>query len=193
MSRYTIKDITSNLKRIAKSVVEPEAAWNNEATVPESKSQIVWGFLIPLMAICSTVSFLGVFLINQDIWFAIRHLIAAFVNGLLGVVAISYIANELSTSFGGTKNMAKALKLVTFSASVFFLVASISRFMPTSKVFFMLLGIYSLYIFYKGLAPMLSIKPERKVGFVFIVFLLFAMVVFIIELLLGPLFSLTLA
>ncbi|HQB77665.1 MAG TPA: YIP1 family protein [Tenuifilaceae bacterium] len=193
MSRYTTNDIISNLKRIAQTIVDPDTAWLNEQAKVETKSQLVWGFIVPLMAICSAVTFLGVFLISHNAWFAFRHLLAAFINGVLGILAISYVANELSVSFGGTKSITNALKLITFSSSVFFVVASISRFMPTSRMFFMLLGLYSLFLFYKGIGPMLSIKAERKVGYVFILFLLFVMIVFIIELLLSPLFSLTIA
>jgi len=87
--------------------------------------------------------------------------VAGYVMSLIMVFVMALIADSLAPTFGGRKNIDRALKLIAYSMTASW-VAGAFAFIPVLGWLISLLGgVYALYLFYLG-APILMKTPESK-------------------------------
>lgn len=103
-------------------------------------------------------SFLGI-TYRPSFFSALSTAVASYVLSLAGLFIVALIIEALAPSFQGQKDRVQALKLVAYAATASWL-AGVFGLLP-GLGFLSLLGLYSLYLFYKGL-PVLMKSPAAK-------------------------------
>jgi hypothetical protein len=78
---------------------------------------------------------------------------------LVIVYAMAVVIDTLAPSFGGTADRMQALKVSAYGATAFW-IAGIFGLAPILG-FLSIVGVYSIYLFYRGLAPLMKVPVER--------------------------------
>jgi hypothetical protein len=95
---------------------------------------------------------------------ALGAAVTGYVMSLILVFVVALIADSLAPTFGGRKNIDRALKLVAYSMTASW-VAGAFAFIPVLGWLISLLGgLYALYLFYLG-APVLMKTGEKTIGY----------------------------
>jgi hypothetical protein len=102
--------------------------------------------------------------------------ILQYILSLGGVFLIAFIMDALAPTFGCSKNLVAAVKIVVFSYTAAW-VAGILNIIPSLGVLVGLASIYSLYLMYMGLQKVKDVPKDKMVGY-FVVTIIAAVVVF---------------
>jgi hypothetical protein len=103
-------------------------------------------------------SFLGI-TYRPSFLSALSTAVASYALSLAGVFIVALIIEALAPTFQGQKDRVQALKLVAYAATASWL-SGVFGLLP-GLGFLSLLGLYSVYLFYKGL-PVLMKSPKDK-------------------------------
>ena len=160
----------SLIDRAKAIILSPKDEWPKIALETTPQGEILKSYVIPLAAIGPIASLIGGQVFGYGMFgFSYRppllgaavSAVIAFALSILGVIVLGLIADALATKFGGQSNKLAAFKLVAYSYTAAWL-AGIFGLIP-SLGFFGLLGVYSFYLLYTGVTPMMKI-PEAKAG-----------------------------
>lgn len=176
-------DLKSIFARVKGIIVAPVNEW--VAIVNEEKSQkkLLLGYLLPLALVAAVATFIGYTLVGEDnplgriigpMW-GLKYAILELVNLVLGAYLCAFIVAFFAPGFGAVKNFGKAFSLVVYSYTPM-LAAGILNIFPFLGFVTLLAGIYSLYILYIGLKPMIGVPNEKTTTF-FIIVLVAAVVI----------------
>jgi hypothetical protein len=102
--------------------------------------------------------------------------ILQYILSLGGVFLIAFIMDALAPTFGCSKNLVAAVKIVVFSYTAAW-VAGILNIIPSLGILVGLASIYSLYLMYMGLQKVKDVPKDKMVGY-FVVTIIAAVVVF---------------
>jgi len=102
--------------------------------------------------------------------------ILQYILSLGGVFLIAFIMDALAPTFGCSKDLVAAVKIVVFSYTAAW-VAGILNIIPSLGVLVGLASIYSLYLMYMGLQKIKDVPKDKMVGY-FVVTIIAAVVVF---------------
>jgi hypothetical protein len=115
------------------------------------------------MAACS---FIGDMLFGPiSIGYILMKAIFIFAFIYVGIYVAALIINELTSSFSSKKDINIVYKLVVYSCTGFFAVASVTLLFPPLVVL-IILSFYSFYLFWEGCTNLLGTPEDNKVGFV---------------------------
>src|SRR4029077_17776534 len=124
------------------------------------------GYVLPLAAIGAVAGLIGGSLAGYTLPFAGRYRVplttglatACFtiVMAVVGVFLISLIINALAPTFGAEKNSAQALKVAISSYTPAWIAGVLHVLPMLSTVVLLLAGLYSLYLLYLGLPPLMK-------------------------------------
>ena len=95
-----------------------------------------------------------------------------------GVFLIAFIMDALAPTFGCTKNLTAAVKIVVFSYTAAW-VAGIFNIIPSLGILVGLASIYSLFLMYMGLQKVKDVPKDKMVGY-FVVTIIAAIVVYFV-------------
>jgi hypothetical protein len=104
--------------------------------------------------------------------------ILQYILSLGGVFLIAFIMDALAPTFGCTKNLVAAVKIVVFSYTASW-VAGILNIIPSLSILVSLASIYSLVLMYMGMQKLKDVPKDKMVGY-FVVTIIAAVVVFVI-------------
>jgi hypothetical protein len=104
--------------------------------------------------------------------------ILTYIFSLGGVFLLAFIMDALAPTFGCTKDMVAAVKIVVFSYTAAW-VAGIFSIIPALSILASLASIYSLYLMYMGMQKLKDVPKDKLVGY-FVVTIIAACVVFFI-------------
>jgi hypothetical protein len=166
-------------------ILTPKTEWIEIEKENTSHLDLFIKYVLPLSLIPAIAAFIGYGLIGVSVPFfgrihsmewGVRQAIVQWVACAGGVYLSAFIIDMLATSFGATKNLNKAFSLVGYSYTPA-MVAGIFYILPGSLGWLALVaGIYSLYLLYIGLQPMMKVPAEKNTGY-FVVSLLVMIVV----------------
>jgi hypothetical protein len=166
--------------RVQRIIASPQTEWPAIAAEPSTPATLYSGYIVPLALIapiCSTISTL--LFLHRSIVFALVIALVSFIFELVGVFIVSLIADALSPSFNGIKDQNQALKWVAYSYTPRW-VAGIASLIPVVGPLVILLGgLYSLYLLYLGVVPVMRVPQEKAAGFT-IVLVLATIVLFVL-------------
>ncbi len=159
-----------NLVERAKAIIlSPGTEWPVIANEPNDARDLFVNYVAILAAIPAVCGFIGTALVGISmtgvdtfrvgIGAALVSAIVGYVLAFVGVFVLALIVDALAPSFGGSKGMDNALKLVAYSATPSWLCGVFS--LIPALGFLAILGLYSLYLFYVGL-PVLMKSPKEK-------------------------------
>lgn len=162
----------SDLVQRAKGMIlAPRDEWPKVVAEAKPASEIFKTYVLPLAAIGPVAGLIGGQLFGYGTIITYRPTLAAslgtaaiaYALTLLGVVALSLIVDFLAPKFGGVADRANALRLVAYGSTAAWVVGVFG--LVPSLAFFGLLGLYSIYLFYTGAAPLMKVPNDKAVGF----------------------------
>jgi hypothetical protein len=104
--------------------------------------------------------------------------ILIYIFSLGGVFLLAFIIDALAPTFGGTKDLVAAIKIVVFSYTAAWVVG-VLNIIPALSALVGLASIYSLYLMYLGMQKIKEVPKDKMVGY-FVVTIIAAFVVFLI-------------
>lgn len=163
---------TASLIERAKAItLQPDDTWPKIAAEQTSSGDILTRYAIPLAAIGPIASFIGGQLFGISAFIAtykpsltsgLTMAVTSFVMSLVALVILTFIADFLAPKFDGQANRSQAFKLVAYSMTPGWVAAGLG-IIPSLSVIAALIGLYGLYLLYKGANPLMKV-PQEKAG-----------------------------
>jgi hypothetical protein len=156
------------LARVRNILLRPTAEWQVIEGEPASVRGLYLGYVAPLAAVgpvCGLIGGLvfglgwGGLTFRPDPISAIVGAAVAILLQMLIVFAMALVIETLASSFGGVANRIQALKTAAYGATAFWL-GGVFWLFPIFG-FMAVVGVYSIYLFYRGLPPLMKVPPER--------------------------------
>lgn len=176
------------IERVKAIILKPKDEWPRIAAEPTTQAQILKSHVLPLAAIGPVASLLGGqifgyggfgFSFRPGIVSALVTALLGFALTILGVFVLAYIADRLASRFGGQPDKVRAFKLVAYGATAAW-VAGIFGLIPALAVFG-LLGLYTVYLFYTGSAPLMQVPDDKRIAYTAVTFLAAAVLYWIVS------------
>ncbi len=186
-------DIVARAKGL---ITRPREEWTAIAGEPSDTASLFKGYVIPVSAIPVVAGFIGAALFARmfaavlpgfSLGGLLLQSVVSYVLGLAGVWVFGKIVQALAPRFGGTGEEVPAMKLAAYSPTAMWLAGVFALFPPLGVL--ALLGLYSLYILFKG-APVVARVPEdRALVFTLVLILCAFALNLLVVLVLAPLFT----
>lgn len=160
--------------RVAALLRAPAAEWRVIADEPASPLSLLTGYIVPLAAIgvlalfISDVAFgepvplLGRVRADPATALASALLLLAF--KVIAVFAVAALVDVLATGFGGQRDRVRALKLVAYSHTPFWL-AGVTNLLPGLRPLLLIAAVYGVYIAFLGLPVMMRCNGDRTLRY----------------------------
>ena len=178
---------TQNLvSRAMNILLRPKAEWDVIAGETATAQGLILGYaaiISALPALARIVNGLtphclfGVCVTSNPVWVVVSAVVY-YLATLLGVFLVGLVIDALAPSFGGEKNQMQAMKVAVYSWTAAWL-AGVLVIVPFVGVLLSLVGLYSLYLLYAGLTPLMKAPPDKALGYAAVVVVL-ALVIFIV-------------
>jgi hypothetical protein len=176
------------IQRVQDILLKPKETWPVIAQEKDDIAAIYKNYLVFLAAIPPVAAFLGIYVLGFGMFGSrmggfmmtgLMHMIANYVVSLVLVFGIAFVANELAPSFGGTKDLLAAFKLLAYSSTAGYVGGIFSLIAPLA-VLSLLASLYGIYLLFLG-APVLMKVPEDKTpGYVAVLVVIFIVVSLVI-------------
>lgn len=153
--------------------LKPNEEWPIIAAEQTSVQDVLVKYVIPLAAIGPISAFIGgqlfginaIFVtIRPSLLSGITTMITTFILSLVSLFVLAFIANFLAPKFGGREDFGKAFKLCAYAMTAAWVLA-IFQLIPSLGMLAALLGLYSLYLLYTGVTPMMAVPADKAVGY----------------------------
>ena len=152
------------IQRVQDILLKPKETWPVIAQEKDDIAAIYKNYVVYLAAISPVALFLGTYVLGYRmggfILGGLMGMIAQYVVSLVLVIGVAFVANELAPSFGGTKDLLSAFKLVAYGMTAGW-VGGIFNLIVGLRVLAVLAGLYGIYLLFLG-APVLMKVPEDK-------------------------------
>jgi hypothetical protein len=168
------------IERAKKIITSPKDEWVVIDQENTSITDLIIKYLIPLALIPAIASFIGFWIFYKfgSFSFGIKYAVIYLITYIGGALLAAYIIDALAPSFASTKDFRKAFQLVVYSYTPM-MVASIVLIFPSLGILVLIAGLYSLYLLFIGLKPMMK-TPDDKTAVYFIVSLVVLIVVYFV-------------
>ena len=161
------------VERVKKILLEPKKEWGIISLETTNTSELYKSYIIPLAAIGPVASIIGMSIVGISMPFggsfrlplttSIGSAVVQYVLSLVGVYLLAMIVDFLAPTFSGEKNIDQALKLAAYSYTAGWL-SGIFVMIPALS-FFMILGLYGLYLIYTGIPVLMKAPQEKALGY----------------------------
>ncbi|MGH7700616.1 MAG: Yip1 family protein [Gemmatimonadales bacterium] len=160
------------LDRVKGILFQPGATWERIAGEFTTSGAIYRSYVLRLAAVPAVALVLGYGLFGMTTMFgrikvpwetAAKAGVAHYVLSLVGVWVLAMVINAMADTFGGTRNAVQAVKVAAYGWTPAWL-AGVFVAVPGGS-WLQLLGLYSLYVLYAGLTPVMKSPPDRVAGY----------------------------
>ena len=174
------------VNRVKSILVSPKTEWQTIETENDTHVKVFTTYVVPLALIPAVAAFIGYGLIGHSVlgvhfgsisW-GLSHAIQQYILMLGGVYLTAFVIDMLANNFGATKDFNRAFSLVAYSYTPAF-IAGIFNIHYSLSWIVSLGGLYSLYLLYIGLQPMMKVPAEKQTTY-FIVSLVTMLIVFVV-------------
>jgi len=174
--------------RAKKIVLQPKQEWQVIANEPQTVQGIYTQYVMILAAIPAVAAFVGFSLIGMSgfgasyrmpIAAGVAHMIVSYVLALGMVYVLALIIDALAPTFAGQKNFMQALKVAAFAPTASWL-AGVFYIIPALGILAVIGGLYSLYLLYLGLAPLMKTPEDKSVPYTVVVILVAIVLTFVV-------------
>lgn len=167
----------ANLVARAKGILmQPTAEWNRIDGERSDIKSLFTGYAVILAAIGPIAALIGGQLFpvsafgivaRTPIVGAVVGAVLAYVLALVGAYVLGLIIEALAPSFGGEKNRLQAMKVAVYSSTASWL-AGVFSIIPMLAIL-SIVGLYSLFLLYKGLPILMKSPQDKAVGYTVVV------------------------
>jgi hypothetical protein len=175
------------VERAKNMIVSPKTEWNAVAAEEPNIQQILIGYVLPLALIPTLATIVGWGAIGilgfTSFTYGIAMGLVQLINAFLSVLIAGFVIDALAGSFGSTKNMGRAVQLVAYSMTPIW-VFGILNIIPAIGWLSFLLGLYSLYLIYLGLTPLMKTPEDKKAVYLIVSIVILIAVYWIISIIL---------
>lgn len=173
-------------ERIKNMILSPKKEWGVIGDENASHGKLFMKYVLPLSLISTVAVFIGYGLIGvsffgvhfHSVEWGIRQAIVQWVSLVGGIYVAAIVINLLAEKFQATKDFDKAFAVVAYSY-IPALLGGIFYILPSLSVLALIPAIYSLYLLYTGLQPLMKVPAEKNTVY-FIVSLLVLIVVAVV-------------
>lgn len=165
------------ITRAKNILTAPDATWEVIKGETDQPMSVFLKYALPLIAIGPIATFLGGLIfgyggmfgvsIRPGFGFLLSTMVTTLVLSLLSVWLLAFIANLVSKQFEGRDDFPAAFRLVAYSMTAAWL-AGIFNLIPALGIL-TILGLYSLYLIYKGASPIMGVPEEKSVVYTIVV------------------------
>jgi len=158
--------------------LKPKAEWSIIEAETTTPSDLITGYVVPLVAIGAIAGLVGRSLIGVTVPFVGSHrlpilaglglAIFTFVMAIVGILVLAGIINALAPTFGGKKNGAQSFKVAAYSYTPVWIAGAL-QILPTLGIVVVLAGLYGLYLLYLGLPRLMRCPPEKAISYTAVV------------------------
>jgi hypothetical protein len=161
------------VERAKAILMRPKEEWPRIASEPTGPMEVLRGYAIPLAAIGPVAALIGGQVFGYEalgisyrptLMSGITTAVATYVLSLVSLFVVAFIANFVSTKFGGRDSWPAAFKLVAFAMTASW-VGGVFGLIPSIAVIGVLFSLYSIYLLYLGAGPMLGVPQDKAFGF----------------------------
>jgi hypothetical protein len=158
----------SGMNTIAKAkglLMEPGKTWDGIAAEPMTLGGVFAGYVLPLAALPSIASAIGIFVGGNVPNFA--ELLISYAIAVVSVLIMGKIMPPLAERFGATPDSNAGMKLAAFAPTGAW-VGGLALIVPSIGGLLALVGaLYTLYLFYDGAQRLFPVAPvkARMLGF----------------------------
>ena len=175
------------VERAKNMIVSPKTEWNAVAAEEPNIQQILIGYVLPLALIPTLAAIIGWGAIGilgfTSFTYGIAMGLVQLINAFLSVLVAGFVIDALAGSFSSTKNMGRAVQLVAYSMTPIW-VFGILNIIPAIGWLSFLLGLYSLYLIYLGLTPLMKTPEDKKAVYMIVSIVILVAVYWIISIIL---------
>ncbi|MBW8759961.1 MAG: YIP1 family protein [Burkholderiales bacterium] len=178
-----------NVVERAKSILlQPAQTWPVIDAEPATVQSIYKDWLIIMTAIPAVCGFIGMSLVGVGAFgFGYRvpivggvvAMVFGYVLSLVAAYVMALIVDALAPSFGGTKNLVGALKVVAYGATAVY-VAGVLKLLPMLGILGILAACYSVYLMYLGLPAVMKCPQDKAAGYTAVVVIIYIVVAMIV-------------
>ena len=164
------------VSRVKGILMTPKAEWAIIDNEPTSVGSLYTSYIIPLAAIGPICLFIGMSLVGYNMlgvsvkWpvdLGLETAIVSYALSLVSVYVLALIINALAPNFGGQKDAIQALKVAAYASTAAW-VAGVFMLLPALGIL-RILGLYSFYLMFLGLPPLMKAPEEKAAGYVIVV------------------------
>jgi hypothetical protein len=176
--------------RVTNILTKPAAEWQVIAGEPADPASLLTEYAAPLAAIPAICRFIGFSIVGMSLPFMgtyrvgiVRGLTGAIVSWvmtLVGVYIAAVIVEKLAPSFQSSGSTIQALKLVVYAYTPVW-IAGVLNVIPALSALIIVAALYSIYLFYLGLPPLMKTPPDKVVPYMAVA----ALVTIVVALILG--------
>ena len=160
------------INRVKNMLVSPKTEWSviDEENAPHMK--VCTTYVVLLALIPAVAAFIGYGLFGRGAFVGLgfRYAVIQYITMVGGIYLAAFVINILAENFGSKKDFDKAFSLVAYAYTPTLVSGIFYIFLPLGFLTF-LASIYSLYLLYIGLTPMMKTSDEKRTTY-FIVSLL---------------------
>ena len=159
----------SLIERVQSILLKPKQTWPVIAEEGGDTASVFTAYVMILAAIPAICGFIGLSLIGVGgfgvsyrvpILTGVVQMIVSYLLSLAMVFVLALIVNGLAPTFAGTKDSLRAVKLVAYGCTAIW-ISGIFSLLPMIAILGVLLGLYSIYLIYTGIAVMMRCPPEK--------------------------------
>ena len=164
---------TAIVSRIRNILLQPTAEWRVIEHEPTSVRDLFTGYALPLAAIGPVCSALGGVLFTSATlarlgmhMSPVNFIVSAVIGygvALLAVYVFGLVIDGLATTFGGVRDRTRAMRVAVYASTAAWL-AGVFQLVPQLG-FVGLVGLYSLFLLFRGLPIVMRSPPEKAVGY----------------------------
>ena len=181
-------DLVNRVKQI---LVSPKTEWQTIDGENDASMIVLTKYVLLLAAIPAIAAFIGYGIIGYSVLghhfasisIGIKQAIIQYISMVGGVYIIAFVIDILATNFGSQKNFDKAFSLVAYSYTPAF-IGGIFYIYYSLSIIASLAGIYSLYLLYIGLTPMMKTPDDKHTSYFVVSLLVMIAALFILGMIL---------
>jgi len=175
-------DLTKLIDKVKNIIVTPKEEWEVIATAVTERRNLFINYALPLIVVAAIGKFIGAssYGLGHSVYSGFMTAIAYIISTLGGLYIAAVVINELAETFHTQRDFDAILKLVVYAATPAYLATFVASLHPMLS-FTGLFGLYSLYLFWLGVDPLLKTPKEKKVGYVTVSLLITVAAIFLLQ------------
>lgn len=167
------------VERAKKLLLTPAREWQVIKAETHTVAGLFTRYVMILAAIPAVASFIGLSVVGYSgmgptyripMAAGVANMVLSYVLSLGSVYVVALVIDALAPSFGGDKDFMQALKVAAFFPTAAWL-GGIFYMIPALAILAILSALYTLWLLYTGLGPLMSVPEDKSIGYTAVIVL----------------------